>query len=160
MLVWEGIELIGCPRGSGKPKCGIVQGVLYRVTRILDDCIEVTMHERYRRAAPCEAPEDDEEEDEEDPRRDDSKPVMIALEDVPLLLRLTHAVCYFTVQGRTIDDKHILLLDTSHRHFSKRSLIVGASRATHHQYVHVATDEQEQAWLGQTRRKVKACRSF
>ena len=156
MLIWEGIELIGCPRGSGKPTCGIVQGVLYRVTRILDDCIEVTMHERYQRVT---AAVDDDEEDEEDPSRDDSTPVKIASEDVPLLLRLTHAVCYFTVQGRTIEDKHILLLDTSHRHFSKRSLIVGASRATHHKYVHVATEEQEKAWLGLTRRKVKARRT-
>jgi hypothetical protein len=159
MVLWEGIELIGCPRGSGKPKCGIVQGVLYRVTRLLDDGVEVTMHERYRRAVPAAPEDDEEEEDEEDPRRDDSKPVKIASEDVPLLLRLTHAVCYFTVQGRTIEDEHILLLDTGHPHFTKRSLIVGASRATHHKYVHVATEEQENAWLGQTRRKVKARRT-
>ena len=57
--------------------------------------------------------------------------------EVPRLLRLTHAMCYFTVQGRTIRDKHILLADTDHRHFSTRSLIVGMSRATHGKFVHV-----------------------
>ena len=118
------------------------------------------MHERYRRPPPREnCNEEDEEEDVEDnSSQDDRKPVKIAFEDVPLLLRLTHAVCYFTVQGRTIENEHILLLDTSHHHFTKRSLIVGASRATHHRYVHVATDEQERAWLGLTRRKVRVRR--
>ena len=57
--------------------------------------------------------------------------------EVPRLLRLTHAMCYFTIQGRTIRDKHILLSDTDHPYFSVRNLIVGMSRATHGKHVHV-----------------------
>ena len=47
----------------------------------------------------------------------------------------------------TCRDKHILLLDTNHRHFDMRKLIVGMSRATHGQYVHVATPADEQQLL-------------
>ena len=31
MTIWEGIHLIGCPRGSGKAALGVVQGVVYSV---------------------------------------------------------------------------------------------------------------------------------
>ena len=55
ILIWEGIELIGCTRGSWKAKCGVVQGVLYSVVQISDEeqTVEVTMHERYRRSLPA-----------------------------------------------------------------------------------------------------------
>ena len=61
-------------------------------------------------------------------------------------LRMAYARCYYTVQGETCRDKHILLLDTSHKHFDMRKLIVGMSRAMHGKYVHVATpfDEERQ----------------
>ena len=65
------------------------------------------------------------------------------LEEIPYLLRLTHAMCDYTIQGRTIRNKHILLIDTEHRNFPRRALIVGLSRATHGQVVHVADNEAE-----------------
>ncbi len=40
-------------------------------------------------------------------------------------------------------DRHIVLLDTAHPYFSVRALIVGLSRATHGQYLHVGDDEAE-----------------
>jgi len=41
-------------------------------------------------------------------------------------------------------NKKILLLDTTRAHFTLRHLIVGVSRATHQDNVHVATEEYEQ----------------
>ena len=65
------------------------------------------------------------------------------IEEIPCLLRLTHAMCYYTVQGRTIKDRRTMLIDTDHPHFSRRALIVGLSRATHNNIVHVAGNEVE-----------------
>ena len=58
-------------------------------------------------------------------------------------------LCAVLLHGarKTCRDKHILLLDTNHRHFDMRKLIVGMSRATHGQYVHVATPADEQQLL-------------
>ena len=67
-------------------------------------------------------------------------------------------MCYYTIQGRTVRDKHIVLMDTGHRHFSRRALIVGMSRATHGQYVHIATAKEEEIFSGKRRRSVKARR--
>ena len=59
-------------------------------------------------------------------------------------LRLTYALCYANIQGRTLSEKHVCLLDTAHpRYFTTRHLIVGVSRATHGRYVHVASANQE-----------------
>jgi len=44
------------------------------------------------------------------------------------LLRSTRALCYASVQGKTIRDS-LCLLDTSHPHFSREMLLVGCSRA-------------------------------
>ena len=79
--------------------------------------------------------------------------VEIAKEDVCGQLRMTHSMCYYTVQGRTIKSRHILLLDTSHPHFTTRALIVGLSRASHGDFVHVGDGETEQTFLGE--RKVR-----
>ena len=63
------------------------------------------------------------------------------LEVIPYLLRLTHAMCYYTIQGRTLRDRKILLIDTDHPNFSRRALIAGLSRATHGEVAHVADNE-------------------
>ena len=52
------------------------------------------------------------------------------------------------MQGQTYCDTHVVLLDTAHKHFDMRKLIVGMSRATHGQYVHVATPVDEKRMLG------------
>ena len=84
------------------------------------------------------------------------KEVTVPLADIPAVMRLTHAMCYYTVQGRTLRD-HTLLLDTSHVNFSGRALIVRLSRATHGKFVHVATDEEDALFMG-GRRMVHARR--
>ena len=65
-----------------------------------------------------------------------------------MYLRLTYALTYASIQGRTIRNKNICLLDTHHRRFfTTRHLIVGTSRATHGRYVHIPTETQEKAVL-------------
>ena len=118
MLLWPKMELIGCPRGRGN-KYGVVQGVVYTLILIDRFCV-LRMRPEYG--------------DEE---------IEVPLDEIPYLLRLTHAMCYYTIQGRTIKDRRILLIDTEHPNFSRRALIVGLSRATHGQVVHVADNEAE-----------------
>ena len=112
------MELIGCPRGRAA-NYGVVQGVVY--TLLYVGALSVL---RMR-------PEYGDEE------------IEVPIEEIPYLLRLTHAMCYYTVQGRTIKDRRIMLIDTDHPHFSRRALIVGLSRATHSKVSHVAGNEVE-----------------
>ena len=63
-------------------------------------------------------------------------------------LRMAHAMCYYTSQGRTIRDRHIVLLDTTHQLFSVRALIVALSRATHGSYLHVGDEQSEALFAG------------
>ena len=94
----------------------------------------------------------EEEEQQEEADDDDegaaAAAAAVAVEDAPVTLKLSHAeasknlrltfaLCYATVQGRTLRDKHIVLLDTRHRFFTMRHLIVGLSRATAGRFVHV-----------------------
>ena len=73
--------------------------------------------------------------------------VVLSREEFARKCRMAYARCYYTVQGKTCHDTHILLLDTSHKHFDMRKLIVGMSRATHGKYVHVATTFDEERLL-------------
>ena len=126
MHVWPGLELIGCPRGSGKQL--VVQGVVYVVVSMDPEAVHLEMLPEYRHGAAGEQ-------------------AKVPWEDVCGQLRMAHAMCYYTSQGRTIRDRHIVLLDTTHQHFSVRALIVGLSRATHGSYLHVG-DEQSEALFG------------
>ena len=127
MHVWLGLELIGCPRGTGKQRT--VQGVLYAVTNIGEDALELQMLPEYRHGASDEK-------------------VSVPLDEVCAQLRLAHAMCYYTVQGRTVRDRHIVLLDIEHQHFSVRALIVGLSRATHGRWLHVGDSDSEALFGG------------
>ena len=127
MRIWPGIELIGCPRGSGKQL--VVQGVIYTVTGITDTHLNVQMQPEYCHGA-------------------DDEQASVPLEDVCEQLRLTHAMCFYTTQGRTVRDRHIVLLDTANRNFSVRALIVGLSRATHGSFLHVGDETSEATFAG------------
>ena len=76
------------------------------------------------------------------------KRIVLSHSDFVCKLRMPYARCYYTVQGKTYRDTHVVLLDTSHKHFDMRKLIVGMSRATHGQFVHVATGIDEKRLLG------------
>ena len=128
MYVWVGLELVGCPRGSGKHNT--VQGVIYMVTAITEEALELQMRPEYCHGAADEAP-------------------TVPLEDACTQLRLCHAQCYYTCQGRTVRDRHIVLLDTMHPHFSVRALIVGLSWATHGRWLHVGDSDSEALFCGE-----------
>ena len=134
MYVWEGIELIGCPRGSGK-KLGIVQGVMYEAVAISDTDLTVVMQKEYRRCPDTT-------------QADESCVLPIA--EVCTQLRPAHAICYYTCQGRSIS-RQMVLLDTGHPRFSVRALIVGLSRATHGDLLHVGNDVSDGLFAGERR---------
>ena len=63
-------------------------------------------------------------------------------------LRLTEALAYPSVQGRTLRGRHILHMDANERsHFSSRHLVVGLGRATRGTYVHVAQERQSRVFV-------------
>ena len=76
--------------------------------------------------------------------------VSLAHEQAAATLRLTHALVYANVQGRTIRDKRVVLLDTHHRCFTMRHLIAGMSRVTHGSNLHIPQVEQEEALMLRT----------
>ena len=128
MIIWEGIELIGCPRGTGKT-CNIVQGVVYIVMELSDSEVVLQMRPEYCVKKPAT-------EDDEAPNQ-----VKVELGEVTTLLRLTHAMCYYTCQGRSFDlGRTTLMLDTDHPFFSRRALIVGMSRVRHGKDLHIADE--------------------
>ena len=133
MFIWKGLELIGCSRGSGKSL--VVQGVIYVITDITETECHLTMRREYWR-----------DEDVEET-------VTIELVDACAQLRPSHAICYYTVQGRTVKDRHIVLLDTNHPHFTVRSLIVGLSRVEDSKYLHIGDCNSERLFVGE--RKVR-----
>jgi len=145
MMIWEGIRLIGCPRGSGKVAMGVVQGVVYVVKQISDTHATLEMTRDYCKD-PTKPP---------DPLT--KEVAVVLLDDLAEVLRLTHAMCYYTCQGRTMDS-HVVLMDTEYPRFSRRALIVGLSRATHGDLVHVATPQDEEIFLGERRRSVRSRR--
>ena len=110
----------------------VVQGVIYSVVEITEETVKLQMRQEYCNGADDEA-------------------VEIPRDSVVSQLRLTHAMCYYTCQGRTVKDRHIVLLDTDHPHFSTRSLIVGLSRATHGKYLHLGDEDSEQTFCGDRR---------
>ena len=126
MHVWPGLELIGCCRGSGQQR--VVQGVVYVVVGMCQEALHLEMMPEYRHGA-------------------DGEKASVPWAEVCAQLRMAHAMCYYTCQGRTVRDRHIVLLDTTHQHFSVRALIVGLSRATHGSWLHVG-DEQSEALFG------------
>ena len=78
MYLWVGLELVGCPRGSGRQLT--VQGVIYTVTAIADDALELQMRPEYCHGASDER-------------------VQVPLDEACAQLRLCHAMCYYTCQA-------------------------------------------------------------
>ena len=116
---------------------GIVQGVVYTVTGITESHAALTMNTEYQtQSEPHEdSPEDAPDSDVAEAPINTTVPIS----DVPNILRLTQAMCYFAVQGRTLRNKRTLLLDTEHTRFSRIALIIGLSRATIANLVSIAT---------------------
>ncbi len=58
MYVWVGLDLIGCPRGSGSRKQLLVQGVIYTVTGITETELKLQLRctQSTARVAPATRP--------------------------------------------------------------------------------------------------------
>ena len=152
MIIWEGIELIGCPRGSGASP--VVQGVIYTVKEMRETNVLLEMRPEYTRKDVRETTELQSALQSATADADEtaSPQVEIPVLDVPRVFRLTHSMCYFTVQGRSLDlGRKTLLLDTEHRHFTRRALIVGMSRVRHGNDLQVATAQYESRITGRPR---------
>ena len=93
---------------------------------------------------------------EEDEDIEDEETIMdvaqLTHEEASAMLRMTYAFCYYSVQGATLRDRHVVLFDTYHKkYFTLRHLIVGMSRATHGKYVHVLSERQGHALMRRAR---------
>ena len=84
-----------------------------------------------------------EDDDEEEGDLDTPNLVKLTHAETCAMLRMTYAMCYYSAQGSTIRDRHVVLFDSVNRFFTMRHLNVGMSRATHGSNVHVLTKEQE-----------------
>ena len=123
----------------------LVNGVFYVVEEVDDGKVVVRMSKDYTR--------DRKDIDEDDAAKADRQEGSIELShrDASISLRLSHSLCYASVQGLTLTGTSVLMLDTGHGHFNMRSLIVGASRITSARNLHVATADQERAPMARTR---------
>ena len=108
MWIWEGLQLIGA--GSRRK---VLNGVLYIVTGFTEESISIRPHEDFQANA-----------------------VQVSLTEASECLRLCYAAVYYSCQGRTLKEQHVMLLDTEHPHFTLRHLYVGASRVQHSKYLH------------------------
>jgi hypothetical protein len=70
----------------------------------------------------------------------------ITFDAIEKCLRLQHALCIYTVQGRTVSGS-VLLMDANHQFFTARHLLVGLSRVTKGCDIAVATASYERDFL-------------
>ena len=107
MRVWPGLKLLGCVKRSDEKT---TNGIEYEVLAVDDRTVVLRkLH-----------PSGDTEKH--------GAPFELSHSEAALRMRPQHALCYYTAQGRTLRDGPVTLMDTGHRHFTKRHLIVGLSR--------------------------------
>jgi hypothetical protein len=154
MWLRAGMQLLCC----GKAHPTLVNGVFYNVERVDSETVVVRMDSEYHCDREELAPkEGDSERTQAAKKRALEKAdrlegeIELSHDEASCSLRLSHALCYASVQGLTIRNKHILLLDMEHPHFSVRSLIVGLSRATAGSQVHAAKRDQEDRLMARTK---------
>ncbi len=139
--IWKGMELLGCIRQSNSKT--VINGVWYVVVGWDERYVHLNVHERYRKQPGDDTDDENEADEEEDVEEDPAEgeipaELKLTFDNVSKWLRPMHALCYGSIQGCTMADKRILLLDTQRPQFTLRHLIVGVSRATHQDKVHVA----------------------
>ena len=107
MHIWPGLKLQACVKEREEH---IINGLEYEVLAIGDSIV------RLRKL---------------DPSGDTDKhgaPFELPHKETALKMRLQHALCYYTAQGRTLRDGVVVCTDTSHPVFSRRHLITGIGR--------------------------------
>jgi len=141
MYLQEGMELL-C---ACKAHPTLVNGVFYAVEGVDHQHVVVRMVDRYKRPR--------ETLDEKAVAKADKQEGAVTLshKEASLALRLTYALCYASVQGLTISNKKVLMLDLDHANFDMRTLIVGVSRLTSGKDLFIATEEQEKVLLARTK---------
>ena len=157
MHIWAGMELL-CQRRKYMDKAPVNGGV-YVVHSWTKNTIWVRLHEDYRQEFDAD-PDSDESSDEDDEvptLNPEWRPALrpdqqgwkgwytMTHAEAARVFRPQHALVYASIQGRTMREKHIALLDTTNKNFNVRYMIVAISRATHGKYVHVPTKAQEAA---------------
>ena len=111
MTIWESIHLIGCPRGSGKAKLGVVKGVICSVEHIAEDTVTLKMLPEYRNglAQPPDerqTPQETTETQEEDDVSAAKEEVTVPLADVAHVLRLTPFNVLLHMSGKNVSRPH------------------------------------------------------
>ena len=113
MKVWVGLELLCCRRKYEKNSC--VSGAVYVVDGWDATTITVKLHSDYTET---------------------EQRIILGHNKAAEILRLQHALCYASIQGRTFRDTHIVLLDFDNPNVSMRDIITAMSRTTNGRYLH------------------------
>ena len=94
---------------------------------------------------------EDEEQESEVPAEDSSTTdgihYKLSLRKAAQILRPQFALCYASIQGRTLRNKHVGLLNVWSRALGMRDIITAASRPTHGNCLHFTTVRHEQGLL-------------
>ena len=140
MFVKPGMILMGCAAGCKR----ILSGLEYAVVSADAHAVVVSMREPWRTSDELRATMSAKSlaavrllEDE----------ISLTHEETSRWLRLAYAATYYSIEGRTIPQRTVLLLDTASTFFTNRNLIVGVSRAKEGRQVKIPTPGQEQIWL-------------
>ena len=165
MWLCVGMELLGCVRQQKwfttvdeetgeKTRGTILHGCVYKVVNVTERFVEVEMNREFWKPvskklqcqgqAPADEDHDsdaddefsDDEEDGEDPREYPGV-VVLGHEDASKYLRLRHALTYASVQGLTMRDKKVVMLDMAR--LTMRHLMVASSRVTAGRFLRCAS---------------------
>ena len=107
MYVWPGLKLQACVK---QRELNIINGFEYEVLSTTDKIVQL------RQLHPSGKVEKH------------GQPFELPHTETATKLRLQHALCYYTAQGRTLRDGLVLCTDTDHPAFSMRHLITGIGR--------------------------------
>jgi hypothetical protein len=140
MKIWVGQTLLGAATSKG-----VLNGVSYTVTAVDPYKVSLALAPEF---ASTTTLEDDEEEEPPE--------TTVSLEDAGQLLRLQHAMCYYSCQGRTVRSGSVVLLELEHARASMRHIIVALSRVVSPEQLYMASAAEGAALLGQARSALRA----
>ena len=114
MVIWKGVDLIGRPHVSGLNTSGLGQKVC--LTRAFDSQSQCGHRGGPAYAQVASPPMLSKDEDEAAPDDASQAPITATfpLEHVAAGLRLTHVICYYATQRKTLKEKPFLEMDTEH----------------------------------------------
>ena len=116
MRVWLGLKFLGCMKQSDEKT---TNGMEYEVLGTTDSTVGLRSLDpsgKEQHGAPFE----------------------LSYSETAQRMRLQHALCYYTCEGRTFRDGLCVLYDTGHKFFTRRHLIVGISRCGEGRDVQIA----------------------